>query len=138
MSQASRECTVTDMNSLRPSMEQPNILTKIHLCHPPRSLGYVHLESVPQPGSPVEVEGQRYTVLERRHRYQLQTNRYQLHHIALYVQPIVSGELNPAGSVGDVTCLYNAQSALLRCAINPTGPCQGCMFFVPKTGEPAS
>ncbi|WP_299410290.1 DUF6464 family protein [Acaryochloris sp. IP29b_bin.148] len=121
-----------------PDMEQANILTEIHLCQPPRSLGYVHLEGVPQPGSPVELEGQQYTILERRHRYRLQANHYQLHHIALYVQPLISSELNPAGGVGDVNCQYNAQSALLRCAINPDGPCQDCMFFVPKPSEPAS
>lgn len=113
-------------------MKQPNILTEIHLYHPPRSLGYLNLEGVPQPGSQVEVEGQHYTVLERRHRYQLHANRYQLHHIAVYVQPMTSGDVNLAGSIGDITCQYNAQSVLLRCAINPEGPCPDCRFFAPQ------
>lgn len=82
----------------------------------------------------LEVAGRQYMVLERHHRYQLQANRYQLHHMAVYVQPMVAGAINPLGSVGDVNCQYNAHSALLRCAINPDGPCQDCAFFLPKTG----
>lgn len=31
--------------------------------------------------------------------------------------------------VGDLTCQYNARSAYIRCAINPTGPCQGCNYY---------
>ena len=114
------------------SMKPHNILTEIHLCHPPQSLGYLYLEDSPQPGSQLEVAGQHYTVLERRHRYQLQANHYQLHHIAVYVQPMV-GTMNTMGSIGDVNCQYNAHSALLRCAINPDGPCQDCAFFMLKT-----
>ncbi len=117
-------------------MEPHTILTEIHLCHPSQSLGYVYLEDSPQPGTQFEVEGQQYTVLERHHRYQLQTNRYQLHHIALYVQPVVTEAINKTGSVGDVNCQYNAHSALLRCAINPNGPCHDCAFFLPQTGVP--
>ena len=117
---------------MAPGMEQSDIPTEIYLGHPPRSLGCIHLAGVPQPGSQVEVEGQRYTVLERHHRYQLRTSQYQLHHIALYVQPMVAGEVNKAGSIGDPTCQYNAHSVLLRCAINPDGPCQDCIFFAPK------
>jgi hypothetical protein len=70
------------MSSMIPGMESADIPTEIHLCHPPHSLGKVYLETVPQPGAQVEVAGQRYTVLERRHQYQLRTNRYQLHKIA--------------------------------------------------------
>ncbi|WP_299487581.1 DUF6464 family protein [Acaryochloris sp. IP29b_bin.137] len=113
-------------------MEPHHILAEIHLCHPPQSLGYVYLEDNPQPGAQLEVEGQQYTLLERHHRYQLHANRYQLHHIALYVQ-LDAGMRNTTGSIGDVNCQYNAHSALLRCAINPGGPCQDCAFFLPKT-----
>ena len=119
-------------------MEQSDIPTEIHVCHPPRSLGSVYLEGVPQPGSQVEVEGKLYTVLERRHRYQLQTNRYHLHRIVLTVQPMAPDAVNIAGnwSIGDINCQYNARSALLRCAINPEGPCQGCVFFVSARSIP--
>lgn len=113
-------------------MKPHHILTEIHLYHPPQSLGHLYLADSPQPGAQLEVAGQQYTVLERRHRYQLQANHYQLHHIALYVQPAL-GAINTMGSIGNENCEYNAHSALLRCAINPDGPCQDCVFFLPKT-----
>ncbi|MBW4474170.1 MAG: hypothetical protein KME45_27910 [Stenomitos rutilans HA7619-LM2] len=28
--------------------------------------------------------------------------------------------------IGDLTCRFNARSAHLRCAVNPSGPCQQC------------
>lgn len=34
--------------------------------------------------------------------------------------------------VGDVSCRYNARSPLLRCAVNPCGPCQGCRHYQPR------
>jgi Family of unknown function (DUF6464) len=34
--------------------------------------------------------------------------------------------------VGDITCKYNAHSAYLRCAVNPSGPCQGCPKYESK------
>jgi hypothetical protein len=32
-------------------------------------------------------------------------------------------------SIGDVTCKWNARSPYLRCAINPSGECQGCKDY---------
>lgn len=31
--------------------------------------------------------------------------------------------------MGDPTCLYNARSSHLRCAVNPLGPCEGCHHY---------
>ena len=31
--------------------------------------------------------------------------------------------------VGDLTCEMNARSPHLRCALNPCGPCHGCVFY---------
>ncbi|MEM9542741.1 MAG: DUF6464 family protein [Cyanobacteria bacterium P01_E01_bin.42] len=31
--------------------------------------------------------------------------------------------------IGNTLCRYNARSPYLRCAINPTGPCQNCRHF---------
>ncbi len=31
--------------------------------------------------------------------------------------------------IGDLTCQFNAQSAYLRCAVNPMGPCEGCPHY---------
>ncbi|MEM8602367.1 MAG: DUF6464 family protein [Cyanobacteria bacterium P01_H01_bin.121] len=33
--------------------------------------------------------------------------------------------------IGDLSCRYNARSPLLRCAINPLGPCKGCHVYEP-------
>lgn len=34
--------------------------------------------------------------------------------------------------IGDINCQYNARSPHLRCAINPSGPCEGCSHFDPR------
>jgi hypothetical protein len=31
--------------------------------------------------------------------------------------------------IGDISCQYNARSAYIRCAINPTGPCKECRYY---------
>ncbi|MDB9314088.1 DUF6464 family protein [Spirulina sp. CS-785/01] len=31
------------------------------------------------------------------------------------------------------SCRYNAHSAFLRCAVNPSGPCETCVHYEPKT-----
>lgn len=31
--------------------------------------------------------------------------------------------------IGDITCIHNARSPYLRCAINPQGPCQNCTDY---------
>lgn len=31
--------------------------------------------------------------------------------------------------IGDTNCINNAQSPYIRCAINPEGPCDGCVHF---------
>lgn len=31
--------------------------------------------------------------------------------------------------IGDISCQFNARSAYIRCAINPTGPCQECRYY---------
>ncbi|MBA3924621.1 MAG: hypothetical protein H0X31_24135 [Nostocaceae cyanobacterium] len=31
--------------------------------------------------------------------------------------------------VGDISCRYNARTGNLRCAVNPTGPCQDCHYY---------
>lgn len=34
--------------------------------------------------------------------------------------------------IGDRNCAFNAMSAQLRCAVNPSGPCEGCKHFEAK------
>ncbi|MGL5939648.1 MAG: DUF6464 family protein [Waterburya sp.] len=31
--------------------------------------------------------------------------------------------------IGDTTCINNANSPYLRCAVNPSGPCEGCVHY---------
>lgn len=97
------------------------------------TLGHLNLDWNPQPGTCLEIDGHSYIVLERRHRYQLRSGRYQLHKVALYVQkidaPTEGNIVDGRWVLGDITCLYNAQSELLRCAVNPKGPCDRCPHY---------
>ncbi|MBW4632161.1 MAG: hypothetical protein KME30_09730 [Iphinoe sp. HA4291-MV1] len=34
--------------------------------------------------------------------------------------------------VGDISCRFNARSGYLRCAVNPSGPCEDCRFYEPR------
>ncbi|WGV28395.1 DUF6464 family protein [Halotia branconii] len=31
--------------------------------------------------------------------------------------------------IGDISCKFNAQSGYIRCAVNPSGPCQTCRHY---------
>lgn len=37
--------------------------------------------------------------------------------------------LPPEEVIGNPDCVHNARSSLLRCAVNPLGPCEGCQFL---------
>lgn len=114
-------------------MKQALPLTEVILSHSQKSLGKVHLDWAPQPGAFLDLEGKTYTVLERRHRYQFRFGKYQLFAIALYVQltqrPQERTLVQGRWVIGDATCRYSAQSELIRCAVNPAGPCEGCRFY---------
>lgn len=118
-------------------MSSVELPTELHLVNPKQQLGQVYLDWLPQPGTFLTHEGATYAVLERRHRYQLRAGRYQLHKIALYLQAIPENSetdyVHQAWIIGDVTCAFNAQSPLLRCAVNPLGPCQGCAHYQLKS-----
>lgn len=34
--------------------------------------------------------------------------------------------------IGDISCRYNAKSGYVRCAVNPSGPCEGCRYYEPR------
>lgn len=114
-------------------MEQESLPTEIILSHPRQTIGNLRLDWNPQPGAYLELEGKTYTVLERRHRYQFKCGKYRLEKIALFVQsaqhPSERSLINGHWIIGDATCRYNAQSELMRCAVNPSGPCEGCRFY---------
>ncbi len=115
---------------LRHHMEQNTLPVEVILSHPRQSLGSIRLDWTPQPGNYLDLEGQTYAVLERHHRYQLQSGRYQLQKIALYVQcvqpPTERTFVSGIWAIGDASCCFNARSEILRCAVNPNGPCDGC------------
>ncbi|MGL5081142.1 MAG: DUF6464 family protein [Microcoleaceae cyanobacterium] len=114
-------------------MEQFSLPTEIILTHPRQSLGSIDLDWTPQPGHYLDLEDQTYVVLERRHRYQLKLGRYRLSEVALYVQsasrPEESYWLEGRWVLGNASCRYSAQSELIRCAVNPKGPCVGCSDY---------
>ncbi|HIK05771.1 MAG TPA: hypothetical protein IGS40_13845 [Trichormus sp. M33_DOE_039] len=114
-------------------MELDSLATEVILTHPRRSLGKVTLDWTPQPGNYLDLEGKTYAVLERRHRYQFKSGRYRLQNIALYVQsaqrPAEKSLVAGRWVVGDATCRYNAHSEIIRCAVNPNGPCESCRFY---------
>ena len=114
-------------------MELDSLPTEVILTHPRKTLGSVQLDWMPQPGNYLDLEGKTYAVLERSHKYQLKSGRYRLHKIALYVQsaqrPSEKSLVNGCWVVGDATCRYNAKSEIIRCAVNPEGPCESCRFY---------
>ncbi|MCM1982621.1 DUF6464 family protein [Lyngbya confervoides] len=99
-------------------------------------LGSFQLEWNPQPGAQIEIEGAYYVVLERRHRYRLSMNRYELDRVLLSVQKIEAiadrSWIGGRWVIGDMSCRYNARSTLLRCAVNPDGPCDRCPSYQPQ------
>jgi hypothetical protein len=34
--------------------------------------------------------------------------------------------------IGDITCRFNARSAYIRCAVNPSGLCDNCCDYQPR------
>ena len=123
-------------------MEHSSLPTEVILTHPRQLLGNIQLDWMPQPGAYLDLEGKTYTVLERCHRYQLRAGQYRLHKISLYVQsaprPVENSLIDGRWVVGDAVCRFNARSELIRCAVNPLGPCEGCQHFEKDDGESAS
>ncbi len=114
-------------------MEQESLPTELILTHPRQSLGKIQLNWMPQPGNYIDVEGKTYAVLERHHHYQYKVGGYCLRQISLHVQraerPAERSCIDGRWVIGDSSCSYNARSEILRCAVNPQGPCEGCGFY---------
>lgn len=114
-------------------MELDSLPTELILTHPRQSLGKVQLDWIPQPGSYLELQGKTYAVLERHHHYQYKVGGYCLQKVSLYVQsaqiPTEKSFIEGRWVIGNPACRFNARSEILRCAINPQGPCQNCRFY---------
>ncbi|PZO19913.1 MAG: hypothetical protein DCF25_07515 [Leptolyngbya foveolarum] len=98
-------------------------------------LGHIKLDRSLYPGTYVDIDGQTYQILVRRHQYQLKLGRYYLHKAIVHVKETTVPEertlLKGTWVIGDITCTYNARSELMRCAINPSGPCGECTHYEP-------
>jgi Family of unknown function (DUF6464) len=120
-------------------MEQVPPLTEVILSYSQKTLAKVHLDWAPQPGAYLDLDGNTYTVLERRHRYQLRLGKYQLFAVAVYVQvaqrPAEQTLIQNRWVIGDANCRYSARSELIRCAVNPSGPCGGCRAYEQRQDE---
>ncbi|MDJ0510601.1 MAG: DUF6464 family protein [Crocosphaera sp.] len=114
-------------------MNQESILTEVILSHNHQSLGKLKLDWSPKKGSEIEIEGQIYTILEYHHHYQYQIGGYRLQKTSLYVQATVSYHdrsfVNGRWILGDINCRFNANSEIVRCAVNPQNSCESCHFF---------
>lgn len=118
------------------NLESDSLPTEVILTHPRRSLGSICFDWTPQPGHYLDLRGQTYAVLERRHRYQLKSGRYRLYQISLYVQsadrPQERSLVDGRWVLGDASCRFNAHSELVRCAVNPEGSCGQCRYYEPN------
>jgi Family of unknown function (DUF6464) len=121
-------------------MALDNPLTELVVSHSQSVLGYLDLPVTLQTGTHLEFGGQSYLILERKHQYQLRSGRYQLSKVMLSVQTLeqaTDGHLvDGRWMIGDITCRYNARSELLRCAVNPGGPCDRCVHYRQFTESP--
>ncbi len=114
-------------------MEPKSLPTDILLNDSKTVLSQTKLDRSFSPGTYLELNGQTYQILVRRHQYHLKLGRYHLHKAILHVKqtslPTERTLLNGCWVIGDTTCAYNARSELLRCAVNPDGPCDGCLHY---------
>ncbi|MBD2580316.1 DUF6464 family protein [Oscillatoria sp. FACHB-1406] len=114
-------------------MEPVSLPTELISTETHRSLGKIDLDWMPQPGNYLDVEGKTYAVLERHHHYQYRIGGYFLKKISLHVKnaqrPSERSLIEGRWVIGDASCRYNARSEMLRCAINPEGPCANCRFY---------
>ena len=105
-------------------------------------MGRLSVDADLQPGAYLLYEGQTYAVLERRHQYQFRRGRYRLCKVVLHLQPVSRATeqswVDGDWVLGKADCRFSAQSRLVRCAVNPAGPCEGCTAYEPATDEPAT
>ena len=116
-------------------MELKALPTDIVLSDTKDVLGHIKMDRSLYPGTYVDIDGQTYQILVRRHQYQLKLGRYHLHKAVVHVKettmPNERTLLNGTSVIGDITCTNNARSELDRCAINPSGPSSDCIHYAP-------
>ena len=106
------------------------ILTPAYQC-----IGRLYLDRRLQPGSYMDFAGKTYAVLERHHFYQYRVGGYRFDKATLHVQesnrPEETTQIGDRSIIGNANCRLNARSEIIRCAVNPEGPCKGCRYFEP-------
>ena len=111
-----------------------NILpTEIILTPARQYLGRLNLDRRLQPGNYMEFQGKTYAILERHHYYQYHVGGYRFDRATLHVQeskrPEETTLIGDRYVIGNAECRFNARSEIMRCAVNPYGPCEGCSYF---------
>ncbi len=91
------------------------------------------IDEPPHPGRWFLHRDTSYLVMQRRHRYRLQSGSYQLSSVILMVKPQVQPKdaqlFRHGWVIGDPNCRFNARSPLIRCAVLPEGPCERCTHW---------
>jgi len=113
---------------------QKNLLPTEIILTPARSLiGKGNLDRHLQPGNYMDFEGKTYAILERHHFYQYRVGGYRFDKATLHVQeskrPEETTKIGDLNVIGNANCRFNARSEIMRCAVNPEGPCEGCRYF---------
>ena len=104
------------------------ILTPVRQC-----IGRLNLNRRLQPGNYMDFEGKTYAILERHHFYQYRVGGYRFNKATLHVQESTRPEettlIGDRSVIGDASCRFNARSEIMRCAVNPEGPCKECRYY---------
>ncbi|MEO0835250.1 MAG: DUF6464 family protein [Cyanobacteria bacterium J06642_3] len=119
------------------SIKKNLLPTEIILTPARQCIGRLSLDRRLQPGNYMDFGGKTYAILERHHFYQYRVGGYRFDKATLHVQesqrPEETTQIGDRQIVGNANCRFNARSEIMRCAVNPDGPCQGCRFFEPIT-----
>jgi len=109
--------------------------TEIILTPARECIAKLNLDRQLQPGNYMELAGKTYAILERHHFYQYRVGGYRFNKATLLVQeskrPEETTKIGDLNVIGNAKCVFNARSEIMRCAVNPEGPCQGCRYFEP-------
>lgn len=107
--------------------------TEIILTPARECIAKLNLDRQLQPGNYIELAGKTYAILERHHFYQYRVGGYRFNKATLHVQeskrPEETTKIGDLNVIGNANCVFNARSEIMRCAVNPEGPCQGCRYF---------
>ena len=117
------------------SSEKNLLPTEIILTPSRQCIGKLNLNRRLQPGNYMDYEGKTYAILERHHFYQYRVGGYRFNKATIHVQestrPEETTRIGDLVVIGNANCRFNARSEIMRCAVNPEGPCAGCRYYEP-------